>query len=221
MRNHRDTLLAQYANSPTISTLVDRFHDWLDIQPDLSLFLQRIWDIETAQGYGLDVWGRIVGIGRYLDMPTSVAEFGFAEQREVDTPNDATPQPFDGGGAMADGAIVTTTMRLSDHAYRKLILAKAATNIGDASAPNINRAMTILLGDRGRCYVQDNGNMTINYVFEFALSPMEKAVVQANTVIPRPAGVRVLIVEAVTGATFGFAQSGLEPFGSGTFFIQQ
>lgn len=221
MRNHRDTLLAQYANSPTICTLVDRFNDWIDVQPDLDRFLKNIWDIETATGYGLDVWGRIVGIGRYLEMPTTVAEFGFAEQRDEDTPQNATPQPFDSGGAMADGTLATTTMRLADPIYRKLILAKAATNIGDASSSSINRALTILFGDRGRCYVQDNGNMTMNYVFEFALLPMEKAVMQANAVIPKPAGVRALIVEAVAGETFGFAQSGLEPFGSGTFFIQQ
>ena len=221
MRNHRDTLLAQYANSPTISTLVDRFNDWIDVQPDLDRFLKNIWDIETATGYGLDVWGRIVGIGRYLEMPTTVAEFGFAEQRDEDTPLNATPQPFDSGGAMADGALATATMWLTDQIYRKLILAKAATNIGDASSSSINRALTILFADRGRCYVQDNGNMTMNYVFEFALLPMEKAVMQANAVIPKPAGVRALIVEAVAGETFGFAQSGLEPFGSGTFFIQQ
>ncbi|TIR44152.1 MAG: DUF2612 domain-containing protein, partial [Mesorhizobium sp.] len=75
-----------------------------------------IWDVDTAQGYGLDVWGRIVGVNRILQV-TAGDWFGFQE---------ASPgtDPF-GNGAFYSGAPLTSNFALSDEAYRLLILAKA------------------------------------------------------------------------------------------------
>ena len=219
MKNHRDTLLAQYANSPTLVALIDAFNAWVGPEADLENLYRNVVDVSTATGNGLDIWGRIVGISRYLKIETEVSEFGFAEQREESTPAEATPQPFDSLGTMRDTVNATTTYRLADDAYRKLILAKATTNITDATAASINFALTVIFGDRGKCYVQDNGNMTINYVFGFGLSPMDKAILYDTNAIPRPAGVLMNVVEALESSTFGFVQAGLQPFGSGVFYV--
>lgn len=69
MQNWRDTVLSQYANSPKMLALIQSANDALDPSANVDLFYANVWNIQTATGYGLDVWGRIVGISRYLGAP--------------------------------------------------------------------------------------------------------------------------------------------------------
>jgi Protein of unknown function (DUF2612). len=170
------TVLSQYANSPIITALVDLFAQWLDPQERFDRFYSLVWDIDTAQGYGLDVWGRILGVGRVLQVP--VGEYLGFEQ-------DAQAKPF-GFGIFYSGSRLTNNVALTDDAYRTLLLAKAALNITNASAPAIN---TILLNLFGQGYVRDNRDMTITYVFSEALTPVETAIVFQSGVLPKPCGV--------------------------------
>lgn len=170
------TVLSQYANSPIITKLVDDFAQWLDPASRFNDFFSLIWDIDTAQGFGLDVWGRILGVGRVLQVPAGVY-FGFEQ--------DAQAQPF-GHGIFYRGGRSTNNVALTDEAYRTLLLAKAALNITDASIPAIN---SILLNLFGQGYVRDNLDMSLTYVFDDALTPVQTAIVYQSGVLPKPCGV--------------------------------
>ena len=170
------TVLSQYANSPIITALVDDFAQWLDPKSRFDLFFSYVWDIDTAQGWGLDVWGRILGVNRVLQVP--VGEYLGFEQ-------DAQAKPF-GFGIFYSGSRLTNNVALTDDAYRTLLLAKAALNITNASSPAIN---AILLNLFGQGYVRDNLDMTITYVFSEALTPVETAIVFQSGVLPKPCGV--------------------------------
>lgn len=217
MQNHRDTLLAQYANSPTITALVDYFNDWLDIQPDVELLFSTIWNIETANDHGLDIWGRIVGVGRYLEIEDAPAYWGF-EEAQTSTTLYTGPQPFGSGGTFYDGKPVTQTYRLHADVYRRVILWKAMSNISTGTVDDINRLLKFMFSERGRAYVHDTGDMTMRYVFEFYLTPVEKAILKQSNIAPKPAGVNLRVIEPNPAETFGFAEAGLLPFGSGIFF---
>lgn len=170
------TVLSQYANSPIITTLVDLFAQWLDPKSRFDQFYALVWDIDTAEGFGLDVWGRILGVNRVLQVP--VGDYlGFE--------SDAQARPF-GFGIFYSGSHLTNNVALTDDAYRLLLLAKAALNITNASAPAIN---AILLNLFGQGYVRDNLDMTITYVFSEALTPVETAIVFQSGVLPKPCGV--------------------------------
>lgn len=170
------TVLSQYANSPIITALVDCFAQWLDPKSRFDQFFAAIWDIDTARGFGLDVWGRILGVNRVLQVP--VGEYlGFE--------SDAEAKPF-GYGIFYGGTRLTNNVALTDEAYRLLLLAKAALNITNASAPAIN---AILLNLFGQGYVRDNLDMTITYVFSETLTPVETAIVFQSGVLPKPCGV--------------------------------
>jgi hypothetical protein len=56
------TVISQYANSPTIQALLNDFSAWLDPAADLNALYDYVWNIDSAQGFGLDIWGRIVGL---------------------------------------------------------------------------------------------------------------------------------------------------------------
>lgn len=177
------TVISQYANSPVLLALLRRLNTALDQGVNIEQFYSGVWDLRTATGYGLDVWGRIVGVNRVLRVPSTTNAFlGW---------NEATDAQTFGYGTWAGRGTLTENYALADNAFRRLIFAKAALNITDGSIPAINAALMTLFPKHGNCYVRDNEDMSMVYVFGSALSPLELAIVQQSGVLPKPAGVSV------------------------------
>ena len=180
MKSFWQTIDRQYNASPKLQTMLEAINQWIALDADFELFYDYVWNIETAQGYGLDVLGRIVNVPRTLNAAPA-AVFGFFE---------ATDRVGFGLGPFAEAYNSnTTSFELSDDAYRIVILAKAAYNITNGSVPAINSIlMNILFVNRGSAYVADNHNMTLTYTFTFVLQPYEKAIVESG-LLPKPTGV--------------------------------
>jgi hypothetical protein len=175
------TALSQYANSPKLLALIASFAEAMDQQANIDAFYDQVWNVATAEGWGLDVWGRIVVVSRTLQVSSRF--FGFEEGTPDYDPFNTSPY-FSGGAT-------TSSFTLSDDAYRVLIIAKAAANICDGSVPGINAILQILFPNRGPCYVTDNQDMTMTYTFGFAPTPVELAIIETSNVLPRPSGVAV------------------------------
>ena len=209
-----ETVQSQYANSPIITTLLTNFAAFIDQTRNFNSFFDLIMNVDTAIGYGLDVWGRIVGVNRIIKVITPLPYFGFAESNEAVGFNQA---PF------YAGQIITTNFVLTDEAYRKLILTKAFANISQCSIPMLNKMLLTLFPHRGNCYVTEGQavgpwfgfaeatdavgfnqapfytgeaipRMIMTYTFEFALAPIELAIVQSSGVMPKPTGVKAYVV---------------------------
>jgi hypothetical protein len=204
-----ETIASQYANSPTLLQLIDCMSQYFDPSTDFGNFYDAVWNIDTANSYGLNVWGKIVNVSRNLTLPGTLLYFGFGEATGC--------QPFD-QAPLYDGVKSTQTYVLSDEAYRTLILVKALSNISISSAQSINALLRILFQNRGRCYVVDLGGMQMMFTFEFNLHPYEIAILAQSGVIPRPAGVSAMAQMVDPGSTFGFAEQGGQPFDQGVFF---
>ena len=71
MKNYTETKISQYGNSPAILSLIDSFNSAVEPYADIDNFYVWVWDVSTAQGFGLDIWGRIVGVSRTI--PTNPA----------------------------------------------------------------------------------------------------------------------------------------------------
>lgn len=175
----RRTLLSQYANSPIIIGLIGALNYALDRKAAINAFYRMVWNIETAEGYGLDIWGRIVGVSRALFVSDSLY-LGFSASTDA--------VPF-GSGIFWGSARLTPNFKLTDIAYRRLILAKAALNITDSSIPAINAILRALFPNYGNVYVRDNNDMTLTYVFGSALSKVDYAIVSQSGALPKPVGV--------------------------------
>jgi len=179
------TVISQYANSPILTTLIGNLFSYLDQTVNIETFFDNVINIDTAIGHGLDVWGNILGVSRTLQVATG-DNFGFAE---------ALPGSDSfGQGAFYAGTPLTSNYQLTDAAYRVLLLAKAAANITDCSIPALNIILLSLFPHRGNCYVTDGGDMTMTYTFNFALSPVELAIVENSGVLPKPVGVSATVV---------------------------
>lgn len=211
------TIISQYANSDILTGIIEGFASFIDQTKNLADFFDLLWNVDTAQGYGLDVWGRIVGINRVIKVPVG-GWFGFDEAGDALT--------F-GQGPFYGGASLTENFALDDKSYRTLIFAKALANISANTIPAINQMLLNLFPNRGNCYVTEGQvgdpyfgfsesttgfgfdqapfyggqplpeNMTMTYTFEFALSPVELAIVQQSGVLPKPTGVKATVVQKV------------------------
>lgn len=210
----QETLLSQYSNSPIIMALIKTFDAAMDPQQNIDDWYAAVWNVLTARGWGLDVWGRIVGVTRYLLVEDDLF-LGFANG------NDPVYQPF-GQGPFWMGTPASSNYALTDDAFRLLILTKALANITRASAPNYNRMLMMLFPDRGNAYSQDFGEMLMGLVFEFSLTPVEAAIITQSGAISAPTGVGMRIISVPIPGTFGFHTPGYTdryaPFGQGTFF---
>jgi hypothetical protein len=203
------TIISQYAHSPVLLEMIHRLNDCICPREQLQTFYHMIWNVETAKGYGLDVWGRIVGISRDFKVTPKNKHLGFADGF----------LNFDNGiWSVGDGT--TDVYTLADDAYRKLIMIKAMKNIMYATAYNINRLLISLFSGRGRAYFLKIGTMKARYVFEFNLTPTERAIIFQSDILPRPSGVLVDFFEPKAGQYFGFKEANLTPFDSGVFYLE-
>jgi hypothetical protein len=187
-----DTILSQYANSPTITQMLANMQQYLDPTGNIDDFYDDIWNIQTAQGYGLDVWGRIVGVNRILQV-SNTAYFGFIG------PSGESGLPFN-QGVFYNGEPVTSNYALTDDAFRVLILTKALFNVCDGSAPAINQILLFLFGPSGPLpvmgnnYVVDGGNMTMQFTFGSLLTPLQNSIIYQSGVLPVPSGMIATVV---------------------------
>ena len=223
MENWQQTLISQYANSPILVGLIESINDAIDPSTNIDAFYNYVWNVDTAQGYGLDVWGRIVGVSRNISVPTNFGNydaFGF---------NTGVPshnwQPFNQAPFWSASRAGSSSVALSDDAFRTVILVKAFSNIAATNIPTLNKLVTLLFEGLGhtnpKVYVVDNGGMAMTYAFNFALSSTETAIVNVPGLLPHPTGVQVNIrLMADNAHTFGFntgTANNWQPFEYGTF----
>ena len=222
MNNVQETILAQYANSPSLRGIIERFNKAADPNALIETFYNNVWNIETATGWGLDVWGRIVGVGR-VQKVTAPQFIGFDEAND----GSGSARPFD-DGLFYTGTLDTTNYALTDDAFRRLIFARAAANISNGSIAEINRILMLLFSGNGEIIYVDEGTAADDYLgfaeaalgrnspqnfnngvfftasslggaagtmticHSWDLSPLDATIIQQSGALPRPAGVRIL-----------------------------
>lgn len=209
------TVISQYANSPTILAIVQNMEEYLDQTFNMVNFYTFVWNVDSAKGFGLDIWGRIVGVSRLLQISSANQTFGFDN---ADFPPDW--QPWN-QGTFSTGTEVTQSYLLPDDTYRTLILTKALSNIAATTAPALNRLLQNLFPGRGRAYVLDLGGMAMRFVFEFSLTNVEYAILTQSGALPHPAGVFYSVVVIAAAGNFGFSEMGYgaQTFDNGVFYV--
>lgn len=197
------TIQSQYGASPHIIGIIEAAAKQLDPTGDIKTFYDKVFNPLTAEGVGLDIWGRIVGASRYLTVDNEEF-FGFYGSQL---------NPFDQAPFYVEGD--TDHFRLDDNAFRTLIFLKAAANIGNATLPSIKEILTALFDDP--VLVMNIGEMKVRIVFTFYLTPYQRALFREYGVLNLGAGVGFEYYQIDPAQTFGFDGSGLQPFEQGIF----
>ncbi len=201
----RDTVMSQYANSPNLLAIINGIANGMAPEKFVNDFFNTVMRLKTAKGFGLDIWGVIVGIKRSMTFANPEGEYlGFDSGF---FPFSQRPFFTSGGG---------NTWDLTDDAYRELIFIKAAANIIYATLPNINLLMKQIFS--GKAYALKSGHMKIRFIFEYNLNAFERHLIYNTNLLPRPCGVEVEAFDIIPPETFGFSGTGFAPFGQGTFY---
>ncbi|MFP1728041.1 DUF2612 domain-containing protein [Lonsdalea quercina] len=206
-----ETILTQYSASEKLLSIIDTFNQAESLDDFTDSFIDEVWSLSSCGSFGLDMWGKKVNISRYVKADINSNSFGFFEAND----GSEYPSAFNGDPFYA-GVQETETVRLSDEAYRTLILCKAFTNISIATISEINRFLTILFKGRGRSFCVDYGGMRMGIICEFDLANYEASILENYDVLPIPSGVLVTTHQIVP-PYFGFSDDAY-PFNDGTFF---
>ena len=148
MQNLSATIGSQYANSPILTSIIQSFNDAVDPLANIDSFYKNMFNIDTAIGYGLDCWGRIVGVPRTITLGTVNGAnvngpfFGFQGGYYQSSPQ-THAQPF-GQGQFYSDIPVANNYTLLDNEYRQLILLKAYSNITRCTIPVLNRILSLM-----------------------------------------------------------------------------
>ena len=176
------TIISQYQRSQTIVRLIKNMNEYIDPRKDIQGFFDAAFNIETAQGFGLDCLGKIAGVGRTIKIAAPYPMVGFKMASGAEA-----YMPMGFAGFFAGNA--TSNFVMGDDLYRFVVQAKMLSNIIETTAPAINQVLKNLFPDRGECYVIDRYDMSIRYIFKFDLTPVEAAIIALPGILPRPAGV--------------------------------
>ena len=190
----KQTVISQYADSVRIVSLIESWFQCIDQTQNFDAFFDNIWNVLTAKGYGLDIWGAIVGVNRNIQVFSGVTYFGFEQGAVWDNFGPGGTKPF------YTGEPVTSNYTFTDQAYRQLILAKALANICSGSIPALNTILLALFGPGnpfgpgGECYVTNGQDMTMTFTFKFNLTPLQQSIIYQSGVLPIPGGITATIV---------------------------
>lgn len=172
MQNYQQTIISQYATSPTLLQLLSDWNENLDPSADIDQFYANYRDIDTAIGVGLDIWGKVLGVGRTITASQVGKYLGFAEGETA--ANDY--QSF-GFGIFYDSQSAGA-YTLVDSSYRTLLKAKALGNIIDGSVISYNKYLSLLFPSN-TVYCEITATMAVKITFATAPSDFEVSVLAA------------------------------------------
>lgn len=210
MKDVSQTIQSQYAASPHITRLVENLNAILDPQSDIALFFRTIFDVSTAEGVGLDIWGQIVGVHRQMNVEAVEECFGF---------EGSNLEPFN-QGIFYEKDLAVGVYSLTDDAFRTLILWKAWANIATADMATLNDLLQKLFPTK-IIFAQETGVMQIRITSASPLEPYERAILRTYGLFMKAAGVGFSWLE-VPDVYLGFVKSfelgtfGQAPFYNGT-----
>ena len=181
------TIMRQYLGASKMIKWLQLYSAEVSIDDFLNSFYDNVWNLDTANSYGLDVWGKIVDLPRTLGYQINEEFFGFQEALIVGTPTTTDPQPFNQAPFYSTKYNQSGQIVLSDIYYRKAIYMKAMANITDCTVKNLNRILMYMFGDLGQCWVEQDGPNAMSYHFKFTPSDSDLAIIQSG-ILPKPSG---------------------------------
>jgi len=198
-------LLWQYNDATKLQGLLQAKQAWYDANQTgfWSDWVRDVFDLRTANDFGLSVWAILLDIPLVVTTPPQAAKplWGFGSNHVGFTR---------GNFAAISGSGLTTEQRRLVLRLRYFQLTTRAT------VSEVNAFMAELFKDFGPVYVSDGLNMTARYVFGFPLGAQLEQVLSEYDLLPRPAGVAVDYIVTVDAAGWGFGRYH-ETFNNGNF----
>jgi hypothetical protein len=178
--NLLQALLWQYQNAPNIQALLQDKQTWYDENQTefWTDFYTDIFNLETANAFGLSVWSIILGQPIVFNNASNPGQvpWGFG------THNVNFTQGNFAGGAGNSYALPLIAARI-------LLMLRYFQLVSSGTVPETNRMLAYVFKDYGPAWLEDNNDMTQTYKFNFALNAELNYIFKNIDILPRPAGV--------------------------------
>lgn len=203
-------VLWQYNNTPNLQSIITQKQQWyIDNQTEFwSDWMVDVFDLRTANDFGLSVWAIILDLPLVATLPPSDLDkptWGFSNNNEN----------FGNGNFSSK---TSTSAGLTLEQRRIALRLRYIQLVSRGTIPEINEFMNLIFGER-RVYALDPNDMSITYVFTFQPDSSLSLVLESFDLLPRPSGVRLRTIVA-TRPVFGFGSFNLN-FDNGNFLPQQ
>lgn len=176
-------LLWEYNDATNLQSLLNQKNEWYseNQQQFWEDWITNVFDLRTANQFGLAVWGIILGLQLYVQQNPQpfVPSFGFGPG--------AGHVNFTNGNF---GSNQGETYVLPIETQRVALQLRYADLTSSGTVPETNRTLENVFKNYGKAYLLDLGNMHQKYIFDFQL-PFDLIYLFNNyDVLPRPAGVK-------------------------------
>lgn len=178
-------MLSQYANSPVFVSLINGLREQISNAETINEWINVVYNLKTASGIGLDLWGLILNQSRLLYYKD---EYGI--QRSVYL-----------RGAQTIGSEDYTEEQIEGY-YRMLLFFRAFSYVTNSTLKSFNDLLRFYFEDK-KVFVQEIGTMVIELVFRFFPTTLEK-IIFASDLFPKPTGVGLNFRFIPSGEWFGF-----------------
>ncbi|HZZ80044.1 MAG TPA: DUF2612 domain-containing protein [Gemmataceae bacterium] len=188
-------ILWQYNDAANIQAILALKQDWYDTNEDdfWSDWLANVFDLRTANEFGLSVWSVILGLPLFVNPPINLGPiFGFDAQ---------TGYNFD-NGVFGD----QNTYQLPTETKRIALRLRYFQLVSSGTVPETNRMLAYVFKEFGQAWLIDNHAMTQTYIFNFPVTADLQYLFNNYDILPRPAGVASTWIDA-TLLYWGFANA--------------
>ncbi len=163
--------------------------------------------VGTAVGDQLDIIGRVVGINRRIPYVLEKNFFGFDDNSLARGFGSLTEILPDRSTFYSIFSSPYSDLQLSDPDYRIFIKMKIAKNVTlgvMATSQSVSIVNAVFQAFNGEAYVDDNKDMSLTLYISDAIEEETVRVLEIMDLLPKPQGVRYIIVRADLSETFGF-----------------
>lgn len=208
-------LLWKHNQAVALEGLVVNKQEWYEENQTAfwSDWFRDVFDLRTANAFGMQVWARILGVRLTLPLGPS----------NPDKPTWGFGVHYKNFGHGNFGRIGAGTASLTLEEQRIILRLRYFQLVSRATVPDINRALKAVFGHLGNVYVLDPLNMGalsyVTFVFDFQPGSRLLNLLVDFDILPRPSGVGARLVVA-TRDVFGFGPYN-KNFGNGTFASTQ
>lgn len=207
--NLLQAVLWQYDESANLLSLIKQKQTWYDTYQSQfwTDWYNNVFNLFTANQFGLSLWSYILNIPLYLDNPVDDSDkpiFGFNDNSDYPTLEN-TYLNF----GMSNFSTKGTLINLSLEEQRFILRLRYFQLSNNGVVSNINKFLKYLLETSnidydGTIYALDGLDMTMTYVITNSGFPQDVlSVIQMLDLFPRPTGVRIKI-HVNYGFQFGF-----------------
>lgn len=194
----RSILWQDNADTSNIRAMLEAKQAWYDENfcQFWNDWITNIFDLNTANEFGLKVWSDIMDIPLFSTIIPSDGDwpaFGF----------DPVGLNFDNGNFATDG---NNNYRLTTEEIRTVLKLRALQLTTNGVTPEINRQLLRIFGNN-TIFCFDSYNMTITYVnLQTLASELYRCITELD-LLPRPTGVKLLNIYTAGKRRWGFSPS--------------